>query len=454
MSRWRRSLVSLQPGMAWPGLVTRSQVFLAAKTAIAAGLAWVGGPGVRSSQPAVLRAACCAPDRPADRIRLPLAGLPARRRGGGRGRCRAGGEPRPSPERLEHRHHHLRGPAAGLDGSPGPAGRGAGTHQRIARVPSRAGHARLRGRAYRRHLDRRGSRRDRRSAEPVRACARRRHVAGAGAAASLYGDPARCQHGHRVDVDPRASGLMAPGRDRADRHHRNGSPRTRGVPAEHPVERPGPPGTSGARPADEALRSGERIAIYTRSMARALADGSGNARPMPALSAMLAKTASATEAYTAWAASADTPADRRLLAEGDSRRRRHPRRRARPGTTTMGQRPRSMAHLRDDAGDEPADPGRGRPPSRPSRTRACLTAGTSGHRTEYESGNGGNEQRHGQRDVPVALPQMLADYAGKAPITPLAAPALPAPGNTPKPCRLRNTRTYTNQGNLRATSLP
>ncbi len=41
MSRWRPSLVSLQPGMVWPGLVTRQQVFLAAKTAIAAGLAWV-----------------------------------------------------------------------------------------------------------------------------------------------------------------------------------------------------------------------------------------------------------------------------------------------------------------------------------------------------------------------------------------------------------------------------
>src|SRR5271154_374883 len=40
MSRWRPSLVSLQPGMVWPGHVARSQVFLAAKTAIAAGLAW------------------------------------------------------------------------------------------------------------------------------------------------------------------------------------------------------------------------------------------------------------------------------------------------------------------------------------------------------------------------------------------------------------------------------
>jgi uncharacterized membrane protein YccC len=67
--------------------------------------------------------------------------------------------------------------------------------------------------------------------------------------------------------------------------------------------------------ADEALMSAERIAIYTRSMARALVDGSDNARPMPTLSAMLAKTASATQAYTAWVTSGDTPADRRLLAQ-------------------------------------------------------------------------------------------------------------------------------------------
>ena len=125
--------------------------------------------------------------------------------------------------------------------------------------------------------------------------------------------------------------------------------------------------------ADEALLSGERIAIYTRSMARALVDGSDKAHPMPTLSAMLEKTASATDAYTAWVASADAsrpPAAGR----GGSRRRRHPRQHVRPGTRTLGQQPRSMAHVRDDAGDEPADPGRGRPPARPSRTRACLTA--------------------------------------------------------------------------------
>jgi hypothetical protein len=67
--------------------------------------------------------------------------------------------------------------------------------------------------------------------------------------------------------------------------------------------------------ADEAVISGERIAIYTRSMARALVDGSGGARPMPALSAMLAKTASAIEAHAAWLASAEAPADRLVLAE-------------------------------------------------------------------------------------------------------------------------------------------
>jgi uncharacterized membrane protein YgaE (UPF0421/DUF939 family) len=67
--------------------------------------------------------------------------------------------------------------------------------------------------------------------------------------------------------------------------------------------------------AEEALRSGERIAIYIRSMARALVDGSGHARPMPATSAMLASTASATEACAAWLASAGTPADRQRLAE-------------------------------------------------------------------------------------------------------------------------------------------
>ena len=67
--------------------------------------------------------------------------------------------------------------------------------------------------------------------------------------------------------------------------------------------------------AEQAISSGERIAIYIRSMARALADGSGHARPMPTLSTMLASTASATGTYAAWLASPGTPADRRRLVE-------------------------------------------------------------------------------------------------------------------------------------------
>jgi hypothetical protein len=50
-------------------------------------------------------------------------------------------------------------------------------------------------------------------------------------------------------------------------------------------------------------------------MTRALVDGSEHAHAMPSLSAMLASTALATEAYAAWLASADLAADRRRLAE-------------------------------------------------------------------------------------------------------------------------------------------
>jgi uncharacterized membrane protein YgaE (UPF0421/DUF939 family) len=66
---------------------------------------------------------------------------------------------------------------------------------------------------------------------------------------------------------------------------------------------------------ERAIRTGERIAIHTRSIARALVDGSADARPMPALGTMLCCTASATDAYGAWATSTDSPTDRRRLSE-------------------------------------------------------------------------------------------------------------------------------------------
>jgi Fusaric acid resistance protein-like len=64
--------------------------------------------------------------------------------------------------------------------------------------------------------------------------------------------------------------------------------------------------------ADEALGVGERTAIQTRSIARALVDGAAAARPMPALGAMLVSTASAIEAYATWVGSPGEPADRQL----------------------------------------------------------------------------------------------------------------------------------------------
>jgi uncharacterized membrane protein YgaE (UPF0421/DUF939 family) len=52
--------------------------------------------------------------------------------------------------------------------------------------------------------------------------------------------------------------------------------------------------------ADEALRVGERVAVQTRSIARALEDGAPAARPMPGVGAMLVSIASAIGSYAAW----------------------------------------------------------------------------------------------------------------------------------------------------------
>jgi Fusaric acid resistance protein-like len=67
--------------------------------------------------------------------------------------------------------------------------------------------------------------------------------------------------------------------------------------------------------AEEALRVGDRIAIQTRSITRALVDGAPAARPMPAVGAMLVSTASAIEAYAVWVASPGDSADRQQLSD-------------------------------------------------------------------------------------------------------------------------------------------
>ncbi len=65
--------------------------------------------------------------------------------------------------------------------------------------------------------------------------------------------------------------------------------------------------------ADEGLRIGELVAIQTRSIARALVDGAPDGRPMPAVGAMLVSTASAVEAFASWVASPVESADRQRL---------------------------------------------------------------------------------------------------------------------------------------------
>jgi hypothetical protein len=67
--------------------------------------------------------------------------------------------------------------------------------------------------------------------------------------------------------------------------------------------------------ADEVLRIGERTAIQTRSIARSLVDGAADARPMPAVGAMLVSTASAVEAYVEWVGSPGEPADLQRLSQ-------------------------------------------------------------------------------------------------------------------------------------------
>ncbi len=67
--------------------------------------------------------------------------------------------------------------------------------------------------------------------------------------------------------------------------------------------------------ADEALRAGDRIAIQTRLITRALVDGAPAARPLPAVGAMLVSTASAIQAYAVWVASPGESADRQQLSD-------------------------------------------------------------------------------------------------------------------------------------------
>ena len=315
MSRWRPSLVSLQPGMVWPGLVTRQQVFLAARTAIAAGLAWVAALAANPHgrpyfaplavllvvQPTVYDSLSRAFQRVAGVVVGVMAALAVSHFLAPSGwsigiiifaGLLLGWTSRLGPQGV------VQIPVSALlvflvgRATPGYGGEritetliGAGVAVvAVLLSPSAPGPDAVMSRAL----------------APLRRCSEILRAVSTGIGSPWTPDQAASWRQDAITlVDTIAT---------ARREHQ-GDRRSARWNARARRER------AALGRADEALLSGERIAIYTRSMARALVDGSGHARPMPALSAMLAKTASATEAYTAWEASAGAPADRRLLAK-------------------------------------------------------------------------------------------------------------------------------------------
>ena len=219
----------------------------------------------RSAQPALLRAAGRDPDRPADRLRLALAGLPAGRRGGVGGDRSLGGQPFAHPERLEHRDHRLRGPPPRLEPASRPARRRAGPRQRPARLRGGQRHPGLRRQTRGGDVDRRRHRRPGRARESCGARPGARGLRCPDTAASLSRHPHRDRFGHRLGMDPRTGRGLAKAGTRTIRGHRQGEAGPRRASAHCPPERTGPAGHRLVlERADEALRVGDRIAIQTR----------------------------------------------------------------------------------------------------------------------------------------------------------------------------------------------
>jgi hypothetical protein len=315
MSRWRLSLVSLQPGLVWPALVTRQQVFQAAKTAIAAGLAWVAALAAEPHgrpyfaplavllvvQPTVYDSLSRAFQRVAGVVVGVAAALAV---------------------------SHFLAPSAWSIGIIIFAGLLLGWTARLGpqgavQVPVSALLVFLVGRATPGYAGERITETLIGSGIAVIAVLLSPYAPGPDAVMSkALGPLRRCSEILRSV----SAGIGAPWTaEQADSWRQDAASLVDSIAAArraHQGDRLSARWNARARReraaldrADEALLSGERIAICTRSMARALEDGSANARPMPTLGAMLAKTASATEAYTTWVASAGAPADRRLLAK-------------------------------------------------------------------------------------------------------------------------------------------
>jgi uncharacterized membrane protein YgaE (UPF0421/DUF939 family) len=314
MSRWLPSFVSLQPGMVRPRLVTRGQVFLAAKTAIAAGLAWVAAlaadPG---SQPFFAPLAVILVVQPTvydslsralQRIIGVLVGVAAAL---AVSRVLA-------PSAWSIGIIIFAGLLAGWTARLGPQG--------VVQIPVSALLVFLVGQATPGYADKRIIDTLIGAGVAVIAVLLTPSAPAPDAVMSQALVPLhRCTEILRA-ISTGIASTWTPGQ--ADSWRRDAAALTDSVATarrQHEGVRLSTRWNARARrqraalgQAEEAIRSGERIASYIRSMARALADGSGHAHPMSALSAMLASTASATGAYAAWLASAGTPADRRRLA--------------------------------------------------------------------------------------------------------------------------------------------
>jgi Fusaric acid resistance protein-like len=307
--------VSLQPGVVWPGLVTRQQAFLAAKTAIAAGLAWAAAlaadPHSRPYfaplaallvvQPTVYDSLSRAFQRVAGVVVGVAAALTVSHFLAPSGwsigiivfaGLLVGWTARLGPQGA------VQVPVSALlvflvgRTAPGYGGEriadtliGAGVAViAVLLSPSAPGPDAVMSKAL----------------APLRRCTEILHAVGTGIGSSWTpGQAASWRRDAMTLVDTTATARREHQGDRLSTRWNARARRERAALGR----------------AEEALLSGERIAIYTRSMTRALVDGSGHAHPMPTLGAMLAKTATATEAYGAWVASADVPADRRLLAK-------------------------------------------------------------------------------------------------------------------------------------------
>ena len=314
--------------------------------------------GGQSEQSALLRAAGRDSDRPADGLRLALAGIPAGRRGGVRRGRSPGCEPLPYPDRLEHRHHHLCRSPGGQDRPSRPPRRRTGP---VSALLVFAVGSATPGYGGRRVVDTLiGStiavlavlvspsaptpeRVVSDALVPVRHCRDALLDIGLAISSAWTLDQAELW---RKD----GLGLVqdtAKARRDHDGHRQTARWNARAHRQRLVLER-----------ADEALRVADKMAVQTRSIARALVDGAPAARPMPAVGAMLVSTASAIEAYAVWDRVSRRVGRPARALRCDSRCGRDVRRGGGPGMA-LARRSDSMVDFRDHPGHEPADSGRG-----------------------------------------------------------------------------------------------